>query len=49
MLQDSGTAEPSFTSSLLEELSAKGDAPLGQEEVIRAAGSTLYAAGAGTV
>ncbi|KAF8507550.1 cytochrome P450, partial [Gautieria morchelliformis] len=45
---NSGTAEPSFTSALLEEISAKGDAAPGQEEVIRNAGSTLFAGGADT-
>ncbi|KAF8512711.1 cytochrome P450 [Gautieria morchelliformis] len=45
---DSGTAESSFTASLLEKLYAQGDAPPEQEDVIRSAGSALYAAGAGT-
>jgi hypothetical protein len=46
--QNAGTAEPSFTSSLLEEISVKGGVTSGQEEVIRNAGSTLFAGGADT-
>ncbi|KAF8513234.1 cytochrome P450 [Gautieria morchelliformis] len=45
---NAGTAKPSFTSSLLEEISVKGGVAPGQEEVIRNAGSTLFAAGADT-
>ncbi|KAF8493347.1 cytochrome P450 [Gautieria morchelliformis] len=43
---NSGTAEASFSSELLEELAVKGDAAHGQEEVIRNAGATLLAGGA---
>ncbi|KAF8525402.1 cytochrome P450, partial [Gautieria morchelliformis] len=45
---NSGTATPSFTASLLEEMYREGDVPSGQEEVIRGSGSTLYAGGADT-
>jgi hypothetical protein len=48
IFQKSGTAAPSVTSSLLEELATKEGAPPGQEEVIRGVGSTLFAGGAHT-
>ncbi|KAF8507777.1 cytochrome P450 [Gautieria morchelliformis] len=46
---DAGTANPSFTSSLLEDLTNNETARSDQEAVIRGAGSSLYAAGSDTV
>ncbi|KAF8512772.1 cytochrome P450 [Gautieria morchelliformis] len=43
---NSGVAESSFTSSLLEEI--KGDAPPEQEDIIRAAASTCFGGGTDT-
>lgn len=44
-----GTAAPSFTASLLEELSYMANQPADEEDVIRGAGSSAYAAGSDTV
>ncbi|KAF8510113.1 cytochrome P450 [Hysterangium stoloniferum] len=44
-----GNAPPSFTSSLLEELSNMSKKPANEEDVIRGAGATAYGAGADTV
>ncbi|KAF8513930.1 cytochrome P450 [Hysterangium stoloniferum] len=43
-----GNAPPSFTSSLLEELSYMSEKPPNEEDVIRGAGSSAYAAGSDT-
>ncbi|KAF8509756.1 cytochrome P450 [Hysterangium stoloniferum] len=43
-----GNALPSFTSSLLEELSRMPEKPANEEDVIRGAGSTAYAAASDT-
>ncbi|KAF8513280.1 cytochrome P450 [Gautieria morchelliformis] len=44
-----GTASPSFTSSLLEDLTNSGSARAGEEDIIRGVGSSLYAGGSDTV
>ncbi|KAF8513276.1 cytochrome P450, partial [Gautieria morchelliformis] len=46
---DAGTANPSFTSSLLEDITTNGPARSDEEAVIRGAGSSLYAGGSDTV
>jgi hypothetical protein len=45
----SGNAPPSFTASLLEELSHMSGKPADEEDVIRGAGSTAYTGGSDTV
>jgi hypothetical protein len=44
-----GTAEPSFTASLLEDQYRRPHAPADEEEIIRNVGGTSYAAGSDTV
>ena len=46
--QKSGTVVPSFTSSLLAEMSLRGTFSPEQEAVIRDAAGTIYGAGADT-
>jgi hypothetical protein len=47
--KSTGTAEPSITASLLEELSRREDAPEDEEDVVRNVGSMAYAAATDTV
>jgi hypothetical protein len=47
--QKSGTVVPSFTSSLLEELSRSGNVSPEKENIIRDTGTVVYAGGADTV
>jgi hypothetical protein len=44
-----GTAQPSVTASLLEDLPRRSDAPADENEVIRTMGAAAYAAGSDTV
>ncbi|KAF8507774.1 cytochrome P450 [Gautieria morchelliformis] len=46
---NAGTANPSFTSSLLEDLTTNGTARADEEAIIRGVGSTLYAGGSDAV